>query len=231
MQQRGNREKIVLATKVGAMPKDRNDPSSPLEGLRSETIIRGCEDSLRRLKTDYIDLFYIHADLKEYPLEERWEALYQLEKSGKIRLKGSSNYELERLIKSEKIGREISHSGNTALQQKMSYLHPVTVRSGSNLRFVDAAIIEYLEQHQISLLTFSVLLSGGYEKTYEELPEAYHSEENRKKFAFVQEQSRRENISPSQWVLKWIGEQSDQIIPLIAASSIDQLEANTQVFA
>lgn len=230
MQQRGNRKDIVLATKVGAMPKDRNDPSSPLEGLRAKTIVQGCEDSLRRLKTDYIDLFYIHADLKEYPLEERWEALYQLEKSGKIRLKGSSNYELERLVASEEIGRKISDSGSAALQQKMSYLHPKTVRPGSNLRFVNDAIIDYLEEHNISLLTFSVLLSGGYEKSFEELPEAYHSEENRKKFDFVQEQAKAKNLTPSQWVLNWVAEQSDQIIPLIAASSVDQLEVNTKVF-
>lgn len=230
MQLRGNREEIVLATKVGAMPVDRNDPNSSLEGLQAKTIIEGCEASLRRLNTDCIDLFYIHADLKEYPLQERWEALYQLEKSGKIRLKGCSNYDIDRLLTSEQLGHQIDGSQSSALQQKMSYLHPKNMRPESNLRFVDSAILKYVEENQLSLLTFSVLLSGGYERSFEALPEAYHSDENRKKFEYVQQQAKAENLTPSQWVLRWISKESDQIIPLIAASSIQQLELNTQVF-
>lgn len=227
---RRNRNDIVLATKVGAMPSDRTDPTSPLEGLKSETIIKSCEDSLRRLQTDYIDLFYIHADLKQYPLHERWEALYQLEKSGKIRCKGSSNYELDRLVASEKIGAEISESASTALQQKMSYLHPESVRPESNLRFVTKDIIDFIEANKISLLTYSVLLSGGYERGYEDLPAEYHSDENKNKFNHIIQSAKDQNITPSQWVLQWILEQSDQIIPLIAASSLTQLQTNLAVF-
>jgi aryl-alcohol dehydrogenase-like predicted oxidoreductase len=230
MQQNGSRKHIILATKVGAMPKDRNNPASKLEGLRSNTIIQGCEDSLRRLKTDYLDLFYIHADLKEYPLEERWEALFQLEKSGKIRSKGCSNYDFNRLVESENIGRKIGNSGSTAFQQKMSFLHPKNVSNESNLRFVDADILKYVEENQRSLLTYSVLLSGGYEREFEELPEEYQSDDNQKKFEFVLQQSKEANLTPSQWVLQWISQQSEQIIPLIAASSVQQLNMNLAVF-
>jgi len=230
MQQRHNRDKVVLATKVGAMPMDRNNPESPLEGLRKETIIKGCESSLKRLKTDYIDLFYIHADLKQYPLEERWEALYQLEKSGKIRSKGCSNYEIERLKSSELMGNEICGSGSVALQQKMSYLHPNKVRPDSNLRFVDDTILEYVNNQKISLLTYSVLLSGAYEKTFEDLPEAYQSQENREKFEKVKTNALEQDMTPSQWVLKWIRSKSEQIIPLIAASSTEQLKVNLRAF-
>ncbi len=230
MQDRKNREDIILATKIGAMPGDRNDPSSPLEGLNFQTIIEGCEASLKRLRTDYIDLYYIHADLQQYPLEERWEAMYRLEKEGKIRYKGSSNYEFDRLLASEKIANKITGSGSTTLQQKMSFLHPIDVSPASNLKFVSEEIIQYIEEQNISLLTYSVLLSGAYERSYGELPEAYRSEENRKKFNRVLESAASENCTPSQWVLKWISEQSDQIIPLIGASSLDQLRTNMEVF-
>ena len=231
MQLRNNREKTILATKVGCMPSNRTVSSSPLEGLRAQTIIDGCENSLRRLQTDYVDLFYIHADLQEYPLEERWEALYQLEKAGKIRHKGCSNYEADRLALSEKVGQEIASTGSTAFQQKMSYLRPVTVKPESNLRFVDEDILNYVETHQISLLTYSVLISGAFERSYEDLDPSYHSEENRSKFEFVQEQAKAEGLTPSQWVLKWVREQSEQIIPLVAASSVVQLKKNLHIFA
>jgi len=230
MQKRGNRNDIILATKIGAMPHDRNNPTSSLEGLDYQTIIKGCEDSLKRLRTDYIDLYYIHADLQQYPLEERWEALYQLEKAGKIRLKGSSNYELDRLMTSEEIAHNSSSSASSALQQKMSYLLPNAVRPESNLKFVSNEIIQYIEEQKISLLTYSVLLSGAYERTFDELPEEYRSEENREKLQQVQYEAKAQNCTPSQWVLQWISEQSDQIIPLIGASTVDQLEANIAVF-
>lgn len=226
MKARKNRNEIVLATKVGAMPSDRNDPNSPLEGLKKSTIIKGLEDSLRRLQTDYIDLFYIHADLQEYALEERWEALFQLEKEGKIRLKGCSNYSLDRLETSEELGKKIGDSGSAALQQKMSYLHPAIVSPASKLKFVDNSIIAFVEENEMSLLTFSVLLSGGYERPFNELPEAYHSAKNREILEEVQKNAKELGITPSQWVLRWVKEQSDRIIPLIGASSVSQLETN-----
>ena len=230
MAEQKNRHEIVLATKVGAMPTDRNDPSSPLEGLRKDTIIKGLEDSLRRLKTDYVDLFYIHADLQEYPLEERWEALFQLEKEGKIRAKGCSNYELDRLQKSEQLGKSLGGSGSAALQQKMSYLHPEQVNPSSKLKFVDKEIIDFVEANEMSLLTFSVLLSGAYEKSYEDLPENYWSAENKERFAYVQKMASEEEILPSQWVLRWVKSQSERIIPLIGCSSVTQLKTNLEAF-
>lgn len=230
MNERNNRHEIVLATKVGAMPSDRSDPSSPLEGLRKDTIIKGLEDSLRRLKTDYVDLFYIHADLQEYPLEERWEALFQLEKEGKIRTKGCSNYELDRLRQSEELVSKIGATGSVALQQKMSYLHPAKVNPSSKLKFVNQEIVDFVEEHEMSLLTFSVLLSGAYEKSFEDLPENYWSPENKTRFLHVKKMASEEGITPSQWVLRWVKQQSNRIIPLIGASNTTQLLSNLKAF-
>ncbi|MFF7022660.1 aldo/keto reductase [Streptomyces klenkii] len=87
---RGNRADIVLATKVGAgVPEPR--------GLRASVIKSGVEESLRRLRTDYIDLYYTHYDDPSVPVEEFITALDALVKEGKVREIAASNITPERL--------------------------------------------------------------------------------------------------------------------------------------
>ncbi|MBN1976207.1 MAG: aldo/keto reductase [Anaerolineae bacterium] len=84
----GGREKIVLATKVynemGDGPNDR--------GLSAYHIRQACEDSLRRLQTDHIDLYQMHHVQRETPWEEIWQAMEQLVREGKVLYVGSSNF-------------------------------------------------------------------------------------------------------------------------------------------
>lgn len=94
MQSRGNRDKIVLATKV----RGRMEPGPNGEGLSRERILRCCEDSLRRLQTDHIDLYQCHwADLNT-PIEETLGAMHTLVQQGKVRYVGASNYPAWRLM-------------------------------------------------------------------------------------------------------------------------------------
>jgi aryl-alcohol dehydrogenase-like predicted oxidoreductase len=89
--QRGNRSKVVLATKVGMlMPPDR-------KGLSKANIARAVEDSLRRLQTDYIDLYQAHVDDADTALEETLGAFGDLIRQGKVRTIGASNYSAARL--------------------------------------------------------------------------------------------------------------------------------------
>jgi len=91
LQQRGNRSKVVLATKVGwLMPPDR-------KGLSKANIARAVEDSLRRLQTDYIDLYQAHVDDADTALEETLDAFGDLIRQGKVRAIGASNYSAARL--------------------------------------------------------------------------------------------------------------------------------------
>src|SRR5438445_4329130 len=84
----GNRRRWILATKVGnvmtAKPHDG--------GLSRRWIVQACEDSLKRLARDYIDIYYLHRDDTETPLEETIEAIGDLIRAGKIRYFGVSNY-------------------------------------------------------------------------------------------------------------------------------------------
>ena len=93
MKERGNRDQIVLATKVrGRMWEGPNG-----EGLSRGHIIKACEDSLRRLQTDYIDLYQTHFYDEATPIEETMAALDTLVRQGKVRYVGCSNYPAWRL--------------------------------------------------------------------------------------------------------------------------------------
>ncbi len=88
----GSRAEMVIATKVG-MAKER-------PGLGAGNIRAGCDDSLRRLGTDYIDLYYAHQDDPDTPQEETLEAFNQLVEAGKVKHIGASNFSAERLAAS-----------------------------------------------------------------------------------------------------------------------------------
>src|SRR5215831_3076451 len=91
LKQGGRRDKVIIATKVGLeMAPDR-------KGLSMAYILRAAEDSLRRLQTDYIDLYQSHRDDPDTPLDETLQAYAQLMEHGKVRAIGASNYSAERL--------------------------------------------------------------------------------------------------------------------------------------
>ena len=88
---RGNRSKVILASKCG------NDMGGDKKGLKKAYIVRAVEDSLKRLQTDYIDLYQSHRDDPSTPVDETMEAHAALVKAGKVRVVGASNYSAERL--------------------------------------------------------------------------------------------------------------------------------------
>ena len=87
---RGNRDKLIIATKVGSEVAGR-------KGLSKAYILSEAEDSLRRLQTDYIDLYQSHRDDPATPVEETLDAYAQLIREGKVRVIGASNFTPERL--------------------------------------------------------------------------------------------------------------------------------------
>ncbi len=98
LQQSGNRQRVVLVTKVG-MEMETNS-----KGLSKAYIMTAVEDSLRRLQTDYIDVYLSHADDPDTPLEETLETYGRLIEQGKIRFAGASNYSAARLDRALQIG-------------------------------------------------------------------------------------------------------------------------------
>ncbi|MBK9314468.1 MAG: aldo/keto reductase [Acidobacteria bacterium] len=110
LKQRGSRDKVIIATKVGM------DMGRGKKGLKGSYIMQAVEDSLRRLQTDYIDLYQSHVDDQETPLEETLAAYDQLIKAGKVRAIGASNYDAGRFAHALRISEENGLSRYESLQ-------------------------------------------------------------------------------------------------------------------
>ena len=98
MRERKNRDDVIMATKVAKL--------STRAGLSRANIIAACDDSLRRLKTDYIDLYYAHEDDQTVDLLETLGAFTELQQAGKIRYAAASNYTGARLREAAAVSRE-----------------------------------------------------------------------------------------------------------------------------
>ncbi len=105
---RGNRERLVIATKVGISPD--------LPGLSEATIRRGIEGSLERLGIDTVDLYYAHRDDEGTPIAETLGAFHALAREGKIRYAAASNYSAARLSEALRIGEREQMARYVALQ-------------------------------------------------------------------------------------------------------------------
>lgn len=108
----GRRDKVVLATKVyGRMGDWPNE-----QGLSARHIIKACDDSLRRLQTDWIDLYQMHHIDRKTPWEEIWQAMEILVTSGKVRYVGSSNFAGWHLATAQEAARSRNFLGLVAEQ-------------------------------------------------------------------------------------------------------------------
>lgn len=121
----GKRDKIVLATKVGF---DRHGVG---QGLKKHQIEYWCDESLCKLKTDVIDLYYAHVDDMDTPVEEYMEAFNSLIKKGKVRAIGGSNYYTWRLAEVKHASGGILLYGSRRLYQQQQTSR--TVYTGANV--------------------------------------------------------------------------------------------------
>lgn len=110
MKGRGNRKKVLIATKVG------KEMGPDGKGLSKPYILRAAEASLKRLQTDYIDLYQSHADDPDTPLEETLEAYAQLVREGKVRAIGASNYDAARLSLALEVSERNGYPAYRSLQ-------------------------------------------------------------------------------------------------------------------
>lgn len=113
------RDKILIASKGGFMMSDNVKDG----GASRKHLIKACEDSLRRLGTDYLDLYYVHGFDSRVPVEETMRALDELVKSGKVRAIGCSNYSGWHLMKSEAASEKENLTRFSAHQVYYSLLH------------------------------------------------------------------------------------------------------------
>ena len=231
MKVRKNRDRIVLATKFGARPDWTKGPNYPenKEGLSAAAIEGALEDSLRRLGTDYVDLFYVHTQDPATPAEETLEALDGLVKSGKVRQIGISNHQTWRVERARQISRAHNWAEFCCIQQRHTYLRPkrgIVLEGGAQI-CVDEELLDYcVENPDVSLLAYSPLLGGTYTRADRPLPEEYRSSDTTARMAALQRVADETGATLNQVVLAWMMQGKPAIIPLIAAGTVSQLEEN-----
>ncbi|MGM9923861.1 MAG: aldo/keto reductase [Bacillus sp. (in: firmicutes)] len=143
-----NREDVVIATKAAHRKQDDGIVFDNSPAFLQQSV----EDSLKRLQTDYIDLFYIHFPDDNTPKDEAVQALFELKQSGKIRSIGVSNFSLNQLKEANKNGHVDVFQGEYNLLN----------------REAEKDIFPYVKEHQISFVPYFPLVSGLLAGKYDE---------------------------------------------------------------
>jgi len=219
---KGNRDQVVIATKV-AMLEAR-------KGLSKQNIVLACEDSLRRLKTDYIDIYYAHSDDLETPLEETLEGFNELVVSGKVRYIAASNYTFDRLGQALSISEANGFAKYIALQNRYSLVAREPYES-------DGA--KSVTEYRISGLPYSTLGSGFLSGKYrpgaevssaraEGVTNNYVNEENFALLERVEKVALEHSVSTTAVALEWLRNQQGVTVPIASGRTIEQLDALMQ---
>lgn len=218
MAARGNREQLVIATKVGSSPT--------LPGLSAATIRKGAEDSLERLGTDRIDLYYAHKDDPDTPLEETLGAFGALIDDGMIRHAAASNYSAERLGEALRIGEREGMASYVALQAHYNLMEREEY---------EGELAPLCERHGLACLPYFALargfLSGKYRPDGPQVdsPRAagvHDSYFNDRGFAVLAELDRiaaAHGTAVAAVSLAWLAAQPTVAAPVASATSTEQL--------
>ena len=224
MKSRGNRSDMVIATKVSKM--DRRP------GLSAKNILAACEDSLNRLQTDYIDLYYSHADDESVSLEETLGAYAQLIAEGKVRYIAASNFTAARLRESVQFSQDNNLPSYIAVQD----LYNLIVREGYEKDLAPTVAdlgITNLPYYGIA----RGFLSGKYRPGVTEVDSKraagareHANDKNYAVLAAMDEISAAHNNAPlSAIALAWLRSQPTVSAPISSARTVAQLEEIVQV--
>jgi len=216
MRARGNRSEMVIATKVAKL--------ATRPGLSAANIAAAAEDSLRRLGTDYIDIYYAHHDDEEIPLEESLNAFNELVTSGKVRYLAASNYSAARLEEALKISRDLGMSEYLLLQPNYNAI----VRNEYEGDLMAVAVKE-----DIPVLPYFSLaagfLTGKYQPGVEvdsvragDMPD-YKNDRGWAILNAITEIAKQENTSIAAVALGWLRAQPGVVTPIASARTTEQL--------
>ena len=215
----GKRKKVVIATKVG---KEMGPDS---KGLSKAYILQAVEASLRRLQTDYIDLYQSHADDPETPLEETAEAFDQLIKQGKVRAIGASNFSAQRLAESLAVSKQTGYPRYESLQplynlyDRVDYekeLQPLCREKGLGVISFFSLASGFLTGKYRSKADLSKHARGSF-------VEKYLNERGFRIVAALDRVAQQQNRTPAQVALAWLISRPTITAPIASATNLDQL--------
>jgi aryl-alcohol dehydrogenase-like predicted oxidoreductase len=227
---RGNRDDVVVATKVGSWPARK--------GLSAANIAAACDDSLRRLRTDHIDLYYAHRDDPDTAQEETLDAFDALVRAGKVRAVAASNFSADRLRSALEISARDGLTSYVALQPHYNLVERAEF---------ETALQPLLQAEGLSCLPYYALakgfLTGKYrdtagsrpfgtgaseERTANDSPRAegaraYLDDRGRAVLAVLDEIAAGHEVPVPAVALAWLAAQPTVAAPIASARTPEQL--------
>ncbi len=228
LKRNGKRQRVVLATKVhGRMADD--DPN--MMGNQRRHIIEQCEASLRRLQTDYIDLYQIHRPSSDVPIDETLRALDDLIRAGKVRYIGTSTYAAWQLMEALWVSKEL-HLNRFVTEQPPYHLLD---------RRIERELVPMAQTYGIALLPWSPLaggfLTGKYRRgearaqgsrfeNSNEWTDRHFTDRAFDVLERVEQIANEKGCTISQFALAWCAQQPGITSPIIGPRTMDQLKDN-----
>jgi aryl-alcohol dehydrogenase-like predicted oxidoreductase len=216
LKSRSSTDEIVIATKVSKL--------STRPGLGRANILAACDDSLRRLGRDHIDLYYAHDDDQETPLEETMAAFTELQQAGKIRFAAASNYSGARLREASMISKQHGFIEYSALQNHYNLLEREEYERDS---------VPALAELGIEGVPFFGLARGFLSGKYREGVQVesvrasgvtkYTNEHGWAVLAKLDRLANHHSVSVSAIALAWLRQQPSVAAPIASARTVEQL--------
>jgi aryl-alcohol dehydrogenase-like predicted oxidoreductase len=214
----GKRDKIVIATKVGKQMGDGR------KGLSRDYIMQSAENSLRRLQTDYIDLYQSHEDDPGTSLEETLGAFSDLIKQGKVRAIGASNYGAARLQQSLEVSSQKGYSRYETLQPEYNLYAREPFEND---------LLPICEESGLGVLPYFSLASGFLTGKYRSERDLAQSPRGTRVKKFLNERgyrilsaldqvARQKHATAAQVALAWLIARPTVVAPLASATSVEQ---------
>lgn len=218
---RGNRKEVVIATKVGSETKEH-----PYD-ISKKHILKSVDESLQRLQTDYIDLYYTHFDDKITPVEETLSAYDEIVKTGKVRYIAASNISPERLTESFEIAEKNGFPKYVALQPHYNLVERTQYETD---------YLPLVAKYNLTVFPYWSLASGfltGKYRTEADLSQSarggaakqYLNEKGLAVLKALDTVSSKHNIQQATVALAWLLAQPHIGAPIVSATSQEQLKS------
>jgi aryl-alcohol dehydrogenase-like predicted oxidoreductase len=225
------RDRIVLATKGGA-PDLRNRQHAPR--INPDDLRRDLDESLQHLRTDHIDLYWLHYDDEQVPVAEILALMIAEQKAGRIRYFGASNWSPERIAEAQAHARSLGHPGFAAIQPSWSLAVPnreAAAMQGYRSWFEDG-YREIQQREGFAVVPFGAqgrgyltrLSRDGEAAIPEHLSAHFANADNARILPVVQDLARVHGASVNQIGLAWLLNQPLPVFPIIGPRTTEQLE-------
>jgi aryl-alcohol dehydrogenase-like predicted oxidoreductase len=219
MSSRGNRDNVVVGTKVGG-------GKGPTRSLKPDNVKAQCEASLRRLQTDRIDVYYAHFDDEETPLEDTLRAFDALVQAGKVRHVAASNYAPERLTRALELQREQGLAEFTVLQPHYNLVE----------RDFEHTLLPVADAWQLAVCPYFALAKGFLTGKYRsrgkavksqraEAARVYLERRGKQVLEALDEVSKARGVEPAAVAIAWLRAHPRVVAPIASARTTEQLAA------